>query len=104
MVCSKCQKKLDKLVTPDVWKDGARNTIGGNDGGRKLGMNMLLKNRAKNKFSPFGGGKFASCKACKKKLLEKSMKYCKECSYKKGRCQSCGVKVLKTKMYRQSNV
>ena len=42
MVCDKCEKKLDKGSNPDVWKDGARNTLGGKDGGRKVGGNMML--------------------------------------------------------------
>jgi len=42
MVCTKCEKKLSKVSCPDVWKDGARNTTGGSDGGRKVGGNMLL--------------------------------------------------------------
>ena len=58
MVCSKCkfliffslltqlgEKKLDKVITPDVWKDGARNTTGGKDGGRKLATNKLLEKK-----------------------------------------------------------
>lgn len=28
MVCEKCQKKLGKVITPDPWKAGARNTTG----------------------------------------------------------------------------
>lgn len=50
MVCLKCQKKLDKLITPDAWKEGSRNTTGGKDGGRKIGVNMLLEKK-KFKFS-----------------------------------------------------
>ena len=100
MVCTKCEKKLSKVVTPDVWKDGARNIIGGKGGGRKLGMNMLLKNKKKPGFTPFGSNK---CQACKKTLLNDD-KYCNKCSYSKGRCNKCGVKILKTKMYRQSNL
>ena len=50
MVCVKCQKKLDKLITPDAWKEGSRNTTGGKDGGRKIGGNMLLEKK-KFKFS-----------------------------------------------------
>jgi len=34
MVCGKCEKKLGKVVTPDPWKSGARNTTEG--GGRKV--------------------------------------------------------------------
>ena len=26
MVCEKCEKKLGRVITPDKWKDGARNT------------------------------------------------------------------------------
>lgn len=28
MVCGNCQKKLGKIITPDPWKSGARNTTG----------------------------------------------------------------------------
>merc|ERR1712179_85973 len=35
MVCDKCEKKLGKIVTPDPWKSGARNTT--ESGGRKFG-------------------------------------------------------------------
>nr|KAF6307747.1 CXXC repeat containing interactor of PDZ3 domain [Myotis myotis] len=28
MVCEKCEKKLGTVITPDTWKDGARNTTG----------------------------------------------------------------------------
>ncbi|KAF4798705.1 CXXC repeat containing interactor of PDZ3 [Turdus rufiventris] len=28
MVCDKCEKKLGTVITPDTWKDGARNTTG----------------------------------------------------------------------------
>jgi len=28
MVCDKCQTKLGKVIVPDKWKDGARNTTG----------------------------------------------------------------------------
>lgn len=29
MVCEKCEVKLAKIVTPDPWKSGARNTTEG---------------------------------------------------------------------------
>ena len=45
MVCNKCEQKLSKVGCPDVWKDGARNTTGGKDGGRKVGGNMLLTHK-----------------------------------------------------------
>ena len=52
MVCEKCRilliegiAKQDKLSTPDVWRDGSRNTIGGKDGGQKIGVNKYLEKR-----------------------------------------------------------
>lgn len=36
MVCDTCEKKLSKLVVPDKWKDGARNVVGGKDGGVRV--------------------------------------------------------------------
>lgn len=36
----KGQKKLGKVITPDPWKSGARNTTEG--GGRKVGENKAL--------------------------------------------------------------
>lgn len=38
MVCEKCEAKLAKIVTPDPWKSGARNTTEG-----KLPINRLQK-------------------------------------------------------------
>ncbi|XP_043800847.1 cysteine-rich PDZ-binding protein isoform X2 [Apis laboriosa] len=40
MVCEKCEKKLGKVITPDPWKNGARNTV--ESGGRKVGENKAL--------------------------------------------------------------
>ena len=39
------EKKLTKLSNPDVWKQGSRNTIGGNDGGVKINENKLLSKK-----------------------------------------------------------
>lgn len=49
MVCEKCEKKLGKVITPDPWKTGARNTTEG--GGRKLNENKALTG-SKNRFDP----------------------------------------------------
>ena len=46
MVCDKCTSKLATIATPDVWKEGARNTIKG--GGREVGANKALTG-SKNK-------------------------------------------------------
>ncbi len=48
MVCDKCEKKLTKVIVPDKWKDGARNTVGGKDGGQKIAQNMKLKKKPKS--------------------------------------------------------
>lgn len=100
MPCKKCEKKLKKLVTPDVWKKGARNIIGGRHGGIKLGVNKIIEKK-KYKF----GGKLADCKGknCKKRLKD-GEKYCNLCAYKEGRCKMCGVRILNTKSYKQTNV
>ncbi|KAI8487623.1 uncharacterized protein LOC144913042 isoform X1 [Branchiostoma floridae x Branchiostoma belcheri] len=52
MVCEKCQKKLGKVITPDPWKDGARNTTEG--GGRRVNENKLLTQK-KNRSSVSAG-------------------------------------------------
>lgn len=61
MVCEKCEKKLGKVITPDPWKTGARNTTEG--GGRKINENKALSS-AKTRFNPIGpvGGSFAPCR------------------------------------------
>lgn len=97
MVCTKCEAKLDKLITPDVWKSGARNTTKGKDGGRKLGVNMLLEKK-KFAFTPYG----SKCKKCNKKIADKSF-YCNICAYQQGRCNICGIKVSDVSMQKQSN-
>jgi hypothetical protein len=57
MVCEKCQKELDAVICPDVWKDGARNTTEyfcilsiikfHRSGGRKINENKLLNKNKK---------------------------------------------------------
>lgn len=58
MVCDKCQKKLGKVITPDPWKSGARNTV--ESGGRKVGENKALTAN-KNRFNPYTT-KFEICR------------------------------------------
>eukprot|EP00742_Colponemidia_sp_Colp-10_P006646 GILJ01007125.1.p1 GENE.GILJ01007125.1~~GILJ01007125.1.p1 ORF type:complete len:116 (-),score=4.91 GILJ01007125.1:124-432(-) len=102
MVCTKCEKKLAKLVVPDKWKDGARNTTGGRDEGRKVGGNMLLAK--KQRYQPYAVSVESRCKKCSAKLHQQGSSYCQTCAYKKGVCAMCGVKVLDTSMYKQSSV
>merc|ERR1712168_1691615 len=97
MVCEKCQKKLGKVITPDPWKSGARNTTEG--GGRKIGENKALTSK-KNRFSPYGS--FEKCRICKCSVHQQGSHYCQSCAYKKGMCSMCGKQVTDTKNYRQS--
>jgi len=103
MVCESCEKKLNTVICPDPWKDGARNTT--ESGGRKINENKLLK--AKRKVTPYGA-KGASlvvqkCKQCKGQLHQQGL-YCNLCAYKQGVCSMCGKKILDTKLYKQTNV
>ncbi|CAH1991928.1 unnamed protein product [Acanthoscelides obtectus] len=57
MVCDKCQKKVGKVITPDPWKSGARNTT--ESGGRVVNENKALT-ASKNRFNPYTT-KFETC-------------------------------------------
>merc|ERR1719433_1862153 len=102
MVCEKCEKKgkLGKVIVADPWKSGSRNQTEG--GGRKVGENKLLTSK-KNRFNPYQDN-FEKCRICKTKVHQIKAHYCQECAYKKGICAMCGIKILKTKNYKQSSV
>ncbi|XP_063868681.1 LOW QUALITY PROTEIN: cysteine-rich PDZ-binding protein-like [Scylla paramamosain] len=102
MVCEKCQKKLGKVITPDTWKDGARNTT--ESGGRKINENKLLTSK-KNRFNPCTVSlpRFAECRICRSKVHQPALNFCQGCAYKKGICAMCGKKILDTTNYRQSS-
>ncbi|KAL6440900.1 hypothetical protein ACFW04_003366 [Cataglyphis niger] len=80
MVCEKCEKKLGKVITPDPWKTGARNTV--ESGGRQVGENKAL--------------------ICRQKVHQVGSHYCQSCAYKKAICAMCGKKLMNTKNYKQS--
>lgn len=101
MVCEKCEKKLGTVITPDTWKDGARNTT--ESGGRKLNENKALTSK-KARFDPYGKNKFSTCRICKSSVHQPGSHYCQGCAYKKGICAMCGKKVLDTKNYKQTSV
>ncbi|KAM5252188.1 cysteine-rich PDZ-binding protein [Hipposideros larvatus] len=101
MVCEKCEKKLGTVITPDTWKDGARNTT--ESGGRKLNENKALTSK-KARFDPYGKNKFSICRICKSSVHQPGSHYCQGCAYKKGICAMCGKKVLDTKNYKQTSV
>ncbi|CAN0368166.1 unnamed protein product [Pylaiella littoralis] len=80
------------LVGHVQWKDGARNTTGGDSGGRRVGHeNMLLKHgsakRRNNRFTPLT----RVCRICKSKVNQEHH-YCQECAFSKGICGMCGRK------------
>ncbi|KZV37156.1 hypothetical protein F511_15076 [Dorcoceras hygrometricum] len=75
MVCEKCEKKLSKVIVPDKWKEGARNTTEGS--GRKINENKLLSK--KNRWAPYGQTK---CIICKQQVHQEG-KYCHTCAYSK---------------------
>lgn len=99
MVCDNCQKKLGKVITPDPWKSGARNTTEG--GGRKLNENKALT-ASKGRFNPYKA-KFEGCRICKQKVHQVGSYYCQPCAYKKGICSMCGKQIIDTKSYKQSS-
>ncbi|KAJ3317982.1 hypothetical protein HDV06_001014 [Boothiomyces sp. JEL0866] len=90
MVCTKCEKKLTSIVTPETWKEGSKNTVTGS-AGRKLNENKLLSKISKTKFTPYETNK---CKICKKSVAQRAAHYCQHCAYKKGICAMCGVMIL----------
>ncbi|XP_073054007.1 uncharacterized protein [Primulina eburnea] len=102
MVCEKCEQKLSKVIVPDKWKEGARNTTEGS--GRKINENKLLSKKTVNwvycRWAPYGQTK---CIICKQQVHQEG-KYCHTCAYSKGVCAMCGKQVLDTKLYKQSNV
>uniref|UniRef100_T1GFK2 Cysteine-rich PDZ-binding protein n=1 Tax=Megaselia scalaris TaxID=36166 RepID=T1GFK2_MEGSC len=101
MVCAKCEAKLSKIVTPDPWKAGARNTTQAGGAGRKVNENKALTSY-KDKANPVGTS-FKPCRICRSKVHQAGSHYCQSCAYKKGICAMCGKKLLDTKNYRQSS-
>mmetsp|Transcript_15405 Transcript_15405/g.19600 ORF Transcript_15405/g.19600 Transcript_15405/m.19600 type:complete len:117 (-) Transcript_15405:431-781(-) len=116
MVCDKCEKKLTKVVCPEVWKGE------GNTSKRKINENKILtsqrpsarvssgpptssvgperRQRKREGFNPYA----RKCKICNGSISLQGAYYCRDCSYKKGICAMCGKKVLDTSSYRQSAV
>ncbi|KAJ3075203.1 hypothetical protein HDU98_008929 [Podochytrium sp. JEL0797] len=76
MVCVKCEKKLAKLVTPDVKRlDGLRPNsaaAAGSSSTVKTATNTLLSKKNKNKFAPYE----VRCKTCKARVSQTGSHYC----------------------------
>ena len=70
--------------------------------GRKVNENKLLTSK-KARFNPYQDN-FEKCRICRTKVHQIKAHYCQECAYKKGICAMCGIKILKTKNYKQSSV
>lgn len=49
MVCSRCEKKLGKLIVPDKWKDGARNV---NPRGRNAHLVAFIVEETRSQTGP----------------------------------------------------
>ncbi|CAG8624832.1 1260_t:CDS:2, partial [Ambispora gerdemannii] len=90
------EKKLARVICPDKWKEGSRNTTVGTD--RQLHENKLLSKPGKSRFKPYEN----KCKICKARVHQEHAHYCQGCAYKKGICAMCGKQILDTTMYRQS--
>ncbi|KAJ3080830.1 hypothetical protein BCR33DRAFT_656695 [Rhizoclosmatium globosum] len=107
MVCAKCEKKLATLVTPDVKRlDGARASSSSSSSSsadsssvKRGASNTLLSSKNKNKFAPYS----VKCKECRGSVHQKGSNYCQNCAYKNGICAMCGVKILDTKLYKQTS-
>ena len=92
MVCSKCEKKLQRGIHQEMWKEGSRHTIEG--GGRAVNENKALS--ARKRWTPYGAGaNGAKCRICKQSLHQEGI-YCQKCAYARGQCSMCGVKVWDT--------
>ncbi|KAA6394489.1 MAG: putative cysteine-rich PDZ-binding protein [Streblomastix strix] len=78
MVCEQCEKKVQKLSTGELWKEGSRNVIGR---GRNIGGDARFTRR----FTPFS----KKCIICKAQLSQDA-KYCARCAHSKGVCAICG--------------
>ncbi|CEO96956.1 Cysteine-rich PDZ-binding protein [Plasmodiophora brassicae] len=114
MVCTKCEAKLSTVCVPDQWKDGARNvrktiakasttaaakSSGSAKTGQLVSQNMLLKKREVKSV----GSERRVCRICRCQVHQYGHYYCQQCAYVKGICSMCGVKILNTKMYKQSS-
>jgi hypothetical protein len=101
MVCEDCNKKASRrgVITPDKWKDGAKNTT--ESGGRSVKSTNMLINRQKSAcmFNPY----VSRCMVCKSSVAAKGAKYCLTCASKKGVCHECGKPMFDTKFVGGAN-
>merc|ERR1712086_654202 len=99
MPCEKCEKKWGKIITPEVWRDGAKSSHKSS----KLGENKYLT-KGTSRYDPMKIEKIKRCRICKCQLHGKGCHFCSTCAFKKGICMMCGVKVQSTLGARMSLV
>jgi len=106
MVCEKCEAKLpktSKIATPNPWKaSNSSKDSASSSCGRQVNENKILSSK-KSRFNPLEA-EFKKCRICRTKVHTVGHNFCQECAYKKGICGRCGIKILKTKNYKQSSV
>ncbi|CBY14533.1 unnamed protein product [Oikopleura dioica] len=99
MPCEKCEKKWGKIITPEVWKAGAKSSHSKS----KLNENKYLT-KGTNRFDPMKKEKMKSCRICKKTLHQKGAHFCSTCAFQKGICMMCGKRITSVKDSRMSLV
>merc|ERR1711953_772917 len=85
------RKKWGKIITPEVWRDGAKSSHKNS----KLGENKFLT-KGKTRYDPMKKSKMNDCRICKMTLHQKGAHFCSTCAYQKGICMMCGKKVQST--------
>ena len=92
-----------QIATPNPWKaSNSSKDSASTSCGRAVNENKLLSSQ-KARFNPLKT-EFKKCRICRTKVHSVGFHFCQECAYKKGICGMCGVKILKTKNYKQSSV
>ena len=106
MPCEKCEKKWGKIITPEVWRDGAKSShknskLGENKfltkvGNRIISIDLFACFKGKTRYDPMKKSKMNDCRICKMTLHQKGAHFCSTCAYQKGICMMCGKKVQST--------
>lgn len=93
MVCDSCQTKVTKVIVPDKWKDGARNSLKAPGKTNKA----LVGKKLTQQWIP----NQCLCRLCKSKV-QLNMHYCNDCAHKKGICPMCGKKNVDVSKHKMS--
>lgn len=80
MVCENCEAKLKaKIIVPDKWKDGSKNTVASGNVRAGKTNKALGRLSAKDTWIP----KDQICRICKSKV-QMTYNFCNDCAHKKG--------------------